>query len=122
MYGEQPSAPARHAARLFHDAGARDVLELGAGHGRDALHFAREGFTVHATDLSPADLQQFRFGCTPTTSPNPDSLVRGSRTPHPTPTRTASRADPHLMFTWWSRGRGGQGALWGSGSACVDVS
>lgn len=58
MYGEQPSSPARHAARLFHDTGACEVLELGAGHGRDALYFAREGFTVHATDLSPAGLEQ----------------------------------------------------------------
>ncbi|GAA4538953.1 class I SAM-dependent methyltransferase [Streptomyces collinus] len=58
MYGEEPSAPARHAAAVFHAAGARDVLELGAGHGRDALYFAREGFTVQATDFSAAGLEQ----------------------------------------------------------------
>ncbi|MEU0402960.1 class I SAM-dependent methyltransferase [Streptomyces sp. NPDC006197] len=60
MYGAEPSAPAVHAARVFRAAGAADVLELGAGHGRDALHFAREGFTVHATDFSPTGLQQLR--------------------------------------------------------------
>ncbi|MET7543090.1 class I SAM-dependent methyltransferase [Streptomyces sp. NPDC005507] len=60
MYGELPSAPAVHAAELFRAAGAKDVLELGAGHGRDALHFAREGFTVHATDLSATGLEQLR--------------------------------------------------------------
>ena len=37
MYGEVPSDPARHAAGAFRAAGALDVLELGAGHGRDAL-------------------------------------------------------------------------------------
>ncbi|TCO59306.1 class I SAM-dependent methyltransferase [Actinocrispum wychmicini] len=58
MYGETPSAPARHAAGVFRAAQARDVLELGTGHGRDALHFAREGFIVQATDFSPAGLQQ----------------------------------------------------------------
>jgi SAM-dependent methyltransferase len=58
MYGEEPSAPARHAAAVFHAAGACDVLELGAGHGRDALYFAREGFTVQATDFSAAGLEQ----------------------------------------------------------------
>lgn len=58
MYGEQPSAPAQYAVDLFRAAGARDVLELGAGHGRDALHFAREGFTVQATDFSPTGLTQ----------------------------------------------------------------
>lgn len=60
MYGEQPSAPAVHAATAFRAAGATDVLELGAGHGRDALYFAREGFTVQATDFSPVGLEQLR--------------------------------------------------------------
>ncbi|MEV6205288.1 class I SAM-dependent methyltransferase [Streptomyces sp. NPDC051771] len=60
MYGDEPSAPARYAAGLFQEAGARDVLELGAGHGRDALHFARTGFSVRATDFSAAGLAQLR--------------------------------------------------------------
>jgi SAM-dependent methyltransferase len=60
MYGEQPSAPAIHAASVFRTAGARDVLELGAGHGRDALYFAREGFTVQATDFSATGLDQLQ--------------------------------------------------------------
>ncbi|MFE7753942.1 class I SAM-dependent methyltransferase [Streptomyces sp. NPDC057429] len=60
MYGEQPSAPAVHAAEMFRAAGAREVLELGAGHGRDALYFAREDFTVQATDFSPVGLEQLR--------------------------------------------------------------
>lgn len=60
MYGEEPSEPAVHAARIFRAAGAADVLELGAGHGRDSLYFAREGFTVHATDFSATGLEQLR--------------------------------------------------------------
>ncbi|MFH8981651.1 class I SAM-dependent methyltransferase [Streptomyces varsoviensis] len=74
MYGPEPSAAAVHAAAVFRTAGsgggaggggparteARKVLELGAGHGRDALFFAREGFTVHAVDFSPAGLEQLR--------------------------------------------------------------
>ncbi|MGW1158823.1 class I SAM-dependent methyltransferase [Streptomyces sp. NPDC002513] len=58
MYGEQPSEPAVSAAVLFRAAGAETVLELGSGHGRDALYFAREGFTVHATDFSAVGLTQ----------------------------------------------------------------
>ncbi|MET9950062.1 class I SAM-dependent methyltransferase [Streptomyces sp. NPDC006339] len=58
MYGDEPSAPARHAAEVFARAGARDVVELGAGHGRDALWFARRGFSVLATDFSPVGLGQ----------------------------------------------------------------
>ncbi|MGW2564483.1 class I SAM-dependent methyltransferase [Streptomyces sp. NPDC001514] len=60
MYGDEPSAPAVHAAAVFRAAGAREVLELGAGHGRDALYFARCGFTVQATDFSPTGLEQLR--------------------------------------------------------------
>ncbi|MCZ4118674.1 class I SAM-dependent methyltransferase [Streptomyces sp. H39-S7] len=60
MYGRQPSAPAVHAAETFRAAGAVSVLELGAGHGRDALYFARTGFTVQATDFSPTGLDQLR--------------------------------------------------------------
>ncbi|GLV92234.1 MULTISPECIES: class I SAM-dependent methyltransferase [Streptomyces] len=60
MYGEEPSDPAIHAAAVFGAAGARKVLELGAGHGRDALYFARQGFSVSATDFSLAGLEQLR--------------------------------------------------------------
>jgi SAM-dependent methyltransferase len=58
MYGQEPSAPAVHAAEVFHAAGARRVVELGAGHGRDALYLADEGFHVTATDFSTVALAQ----------------------------------------------------------------
>lgn len=58
MYGDKPSAPALYAASVFHRAGVADILELGAGHGRDAVYFAAEGFTVHASDVSAAGLEQ----------------------------------------------------------------
>ncbi|MFG2296467.1 class I SAM-dependent methyltransferase [Streptomyces sp. NPDC048603] len=60
MYGAEPSGAAVHAAGVFRAAGAHKVLELGAGHGRDALYLAREGFSVLATDFSPAGLEQLR--------------------------------------------------------------
>lgn len=58
MYGEEPSAPARRAAERFTADCAGVVLELGVGHGRDSLHFARSGFRVQATDFSAAALSQ----------------------------------------------------------------
>ncbi|MEU9716212.1 class I SAM-dependent methyltransferase [Streptomyces sp. NPDC085524] len=64
MYGEEPSEPAVRAAEVFRVAGAGDVLELGAGHGRDALFFARSGFTVLASDFSPVGLTQLRARAT----------------------------------------------------------
>lgn len=58
MYGTAPSVPAMHAAHVFAAAGATRVLELAAGHGRDALYFATQGFTVHATDFSDVAVEQ----------------------------------------------------------------
>jgi SAM-dependent methyltransferase len=60
MYGDQPSEPALHAVDVFSSAGAREVLELGSGHGRDAVNFARLGFSVQATDFSDVGLEQLR--------------------------------------------------------------
>ncbi len=60
MYGEKPSAAAVHAVGVYRSAGARNVLELEAGHGRDVLYFAREGFTVQATDFSATGLEQLQ--------------------------------------------------------------
>ncbi|MER7693289.1 hypothetical protein [Streptomyces sp. NPDC097610] len=85
-YGEEPSEPAVRAAAVFRSAGAREVLELGAGHGRDALYLAREGFTVPATDFSPAGLEQLREAAGPEVWPSgsPDStlrLLRGMTSP-----------------------------------------
>lgn len=58
MYGSTPSAPAVHAAQAFRATGAERVLELAAGHGRDALYFAQRGFTVLATDFSGVAVEQ----------------------------------------------------------------
>jgi SAM-dependent methyltransferase len=51
-YGPHASAAALVAARDFRAVGARTVLELGAGQGRDTLFFAAEGFDVAALDFS----------------------------------------------------------------------
>ncbi|WP_017539186.1 MULTISPECIES: class I SAM-dependent methyltransferase [Nocardiopsis] len=58
MYGDAPSEVARHAGAVFAERGARSVLELGAGHGRDALWLAGQGFPVTATDFSAPGLEQ----------------------------------------------------------------
>lgn len=60
MYGGTPSEAAVHAATAFHAVGARELLDLGAGHGRDTLYFAHSGFTVHALDFSSTGLEQLR--------------------------------------------------------------
>jgi len=52
LYGEQPSFAAQTALQQFKTDGVREILELGCGHGRDTLFFARRGLTVHAMDYS----------------------------------------------------------------------
>jgi SAM-dependent methyltransferase len=59
-YGTTASAPAEHAADLFARAGAHDVLELGAGQGRDSLHFAERGFNVRALDFAESGVLAIR--------------------------------------------------------------
>ncbi|WP_329319960.1 class I SAM-dependent methyltransferase [Streptomyces sp. NBC_01262] len=99
MYGEQPSDPARHAAGLFRTAGAMDVLELGAGHGRDALYFAREGFTVRATDFSASGLQQLQSAAR---AQNVDqrviTAVHDVRDPLPLPDASVDAVFAHMLL------------------------
>jgi SAM-dependent methyltransferase len=58
MYGGEPSAAAVRAATGFTERRASRVLELGAGHGRDTLFFARSGLVVDAVDFSATALAQ----------------------------------------------------------------
>ncbi|MGW5361943.1 methyltransferase domain-containing protein [Actinopolymorpha pittospori] len=60
MYGCRPSEAGVYAAEVFLAGGVETVLELGAGHGRDALYFARCGLAVRATDFSSQGLDQLR--------------------------------------------------------------
>jgi SAM-dependent methyltransferase len=51
-FGAEPSESARKAVQLFKAEGVNEILELGAGQGRDTLFFGSEGFHVHALDYS----------------------------------------------------------------------
>lgn len=44
MYGTDPSEPGVYAADMFTREKVRDVLELGAGQGRDTLPSCAEGW------------------------------------------------------------------------------
>jgi SAM-dependent methyltransferase len=56
MFGTDFSVPARAAAVEFRRVGARSVLELGGGQGRDTIWFATLGFHVHALDYAKAGI------------------------------------------------------------------
>ncbi|MFD8376305.1 class I SAM-dependent methyltransferase [Streptomyces sp. NPDC059688] len=99
MYGEQPSDPALHAAEVFRTAGARDVLELGAGQGRDALYFAREGFIVLATDFSATGLEQLQEGArAQQVDERVTAAVHDVREPLPLPDASVDAVFAHMLL------------------------
>jgi SAM-dependent methyltransferase len=60
MYGTHPSEPGAYAAGLFAREQTRDLLELGAGQGRDTLAFLRVGLTVTALDYAAGALTRLQ--------------------------------------------------------------
>lgn len=99
MYGEEPSAAARHASDLFRAAGATDVLELGAGHGRDALYFAQSGFTVQAVDFSTTGLHQLREAAhTKGVAEKVTTAVHDVRDPLPLPDASVDAVFAHMLL------------------------
>ncbi|MGW7329028.1 class I SAM-dependent methyltransferase [Streptomyces sp. NPDC054840] len=99
MYGEQPSEPAVRAAAVFRAAGAREVLELGAGHGRDALYFARQGFSVVAGDFSPVGLERLREAATAQgVAGRVSTAVHDVREPLPLPDDSVDAVFAHMLL------------------------
>lgn len=60
FFGEEPSYPARKAVDLFKKEGKQKILELGAGQGRDALFFAKNGLQIYALDYSENAVEAIR--------------------------------------------------------------
>jgi SAM-dependent methyltransferase len=60
VYGTEPTSVARGLVEVFRAHSVRSVLEAGCGSGRDALHYAREGFEVTGTEISENALRWTR--------------------------------------------------------------
>ncbi|MGW1893262.1 class I SAM-dependent methyltransferase [Streptomyces sp. NPDC002004] len=99
MYGGRPSDPAVHAVGVFRAAGVREVLELGAGHGRDTLYFAREGFAVCAADFSSVALDQLRGAARDqAVDRRVTTLVHDVRAPLPWPDGSVDGVFAHMLL------------------------
>ena len=51
-FGVSPSTAAIKAAETFNKEGITNILEVGAGQGRDTLFFAQKGFHIQILDFS----------------------------------------------------------------------
>jgi SAM-dependent methyltransferase len=52
VWGEGPSPGAEKVLPFFKEAGAKNILDVGCGYGRDAVFFAMHGFDVTGVDYS----------------------------------------------------------------------
>ncbi|TMK66764.1 MAG: class I SAM-dependent methyltransferase [Actinobacteria bacterium] len=99
MYGADPSDPGRFARDLFVTEGVSDVLELGAGQGRDSLAFLRAGLGVTAIDYADdalAELERNAGGLG--TENRLMTIVHDVRRPLPLPDAAFDAVYSHMLF------------------------
>ena len=60
MFGLEPSIAAKKALELFKKKNINNILELGAGLGRDTLYFAKNSITIQALDYSKTSIENIK--------------------------------------------------------------
>lgn len=99
MYGAEPSAAGQHALKLFTDADAADVLELGAGQGRDTLAFLGAGIRVTALDYAPEGLEELTRSAEKVgVADRVRTAVHDVRKPLPLPEESVDGVFSHMLF------------------------
>ena len=99
MYGTDPSAPGLAAAEAFAAAGHTDILELGAGQGRDTLFLARRGLRVTALDYAAGTLETLTSKAQAADLADMVSVARHDiRQPLPLPDASVDACYSHMLF------------------------
>ena len=99
MYGIDPSLPGRYAIGLFAREKASQVLELGAGQGRDTLAFLRAGLTVTAMDYAPNALAELTQAATAAgLAGRLTTVAHDVRQPLPLPDGAVDAVYSHMLF------------------------
>jgi SAM-dependent methyltransferase len=99
-YGSQPSQAGRYATRVFREWGVRQILELGAGHGRDTLAFLRAGFTVHALDFAVPAIAELRHAAAAAGAAGRlTAATHDVREPLPLPDASTGAVYSHLLMS-----------------------
>ena len=57
MFGLEPSIAAKQSVELFKEKNIKNIIELGAGLGRDSIFFAQNSINVKALDYSPSAIK-----------------------------------------------------------------
>jgi SAM-dependent methyltransferase len=97
MYGEETSDPGQYALDLFAREHARDVLELGAGQGRDTLAFLAAGMQVTALDYE-ADALRVLHAEAADRAASLRLIVHDVRDPLPVADETFDALYSHMLF------------------------
>ena len=98
MYGEEPSESGTYALTLFTAAGARDILELGPGQGRDTAAFLAAGMSVTALDFSSNALEQLRSDLGDALATALTTATHDVRQPLPLTASSVDAVYAHMLF------------------------
>jgi SAM-dependent methyltransferase len=98
MYGTDPSEPGAYAACLFAREQVRDLLEIGAGQGRDTLAFLRAGLAVTALDYAAAALAHLQQATGAGLAGRLTTAVHDVRKPLPLPDGGFDAVYSHMLF------------------------
>ncbi len=107
--GQPPSRPSRtctatcpalprYAAQLFLKAGARGVLELGGGQGRDTIGLLQAGLSVTALDFTAEALEQLEHAAGPERHGHLRTLAHDVRTPLTLDGLSFDAVFAHMLF------------------------
>ena len=99
MYGTVASEPGRYAVDLFTREKAGQILELGAGQGRDTIALLRAGLVVTAIDYAPEALAEINESAISVgVSDRLTRLTHDVRKPLPLPDESVAGVYSHMLF------------------------
>ena len=99
MFGPEPSQAGAYAAERFTAEGLTQVLELGAGQGRDTLGFLTAGLTVDALDYAGEALAEIRVAAGTDLGAHLRTTAHDVRDPLPFPDGSFDACYSHMLFT-----------------------
>lgn len=99
FFGPAASRAAEQALLRLQKEGVASVLELGAGQGRDALFFARQGLNVFCADYSQAAIERLRSrAAREGLAGRIESVTRDLRLPLPFADESIEACYSHMLY------------------------